>query len=72
MNTSKIIQGILNNTPKTVKNPDGVYPVCIPALRTNTCMRCGKMINRAKKGACSAIPPEDRYDFINNEAQTND
>lgn len=65
MDTNKIIQGILNNAPKTVNTPDGAYPVCIPALRTNICIRCGKMINREQRGACSAIPPEKRFNFIN-------
>ncbi len=65
MDTNKIIQGILNNTPKTVNTPDGVYPACIPALRTNICIRCGKMINRKQGGACHAIPPEKRFNFIN-------
>ena len=67
MDANEIMQVILNNTPKTVKTPDGAYPVCIPALRTNICARCGKMINREQVGACSAIPPEDRFNFINED-----
>lgn len=42
-------------------------PVGIPVLRTNICMRCGKMINRKLGDACSAIPPEDRFNFINED-----
>lgn len=41
-------------------DPDGKYPVCKPALRSNKCERCGSPVDDVD-GACLAVPPEQRW-----------
>ena len=57
-----IIQKILyaGNDVDRYPDPDGKYPVCKPALRSNKCERCGNFMDDVD-GACPAVPPEQRW-----------
>lgn len=50
-----------------ILDPNGRYPVCIPKIGrgegVRICERCGKPIDISIKEACSAVPPEERWNM---------
>lgn len=62
MSMEDILERILyaSNDVDHYPDPDGKYPVCKPALRSNKCERCGSPVDDVD-GACPAVPPEQRW-----------
>lgn len=64
----EIVKGIKRvesaKTAQRVYTPNGRSPVCIPQIGTSgvgICEVCGEVIDRSKREACSAVPPEYRW-----------
>lgn len=66
--SAEIINGIIRvESSKTrVPDPSGENPVCMNALGTWTCERCGGDV-RENRGACPAVPREQRWRAVTDD-----